>query len=115
MPLKRITKITLMRKKDEITRITKSQLTAVIVHVEGNDDTLQQGFRTLSEAIAGLAKPSRLLIAKESTQLPAPHAESPTPDNGDTEAQEIAESEAEAHLQRPGKQRKNVRSPSVLD
>jgi hypothetical protein len=102
-----------MGKKEDISRVGKSRLTAVIIRVEGSDETLQEGFRTLSEALNGLVKPISLPAHKEPAQLPPAGADAPRSSNGEPGLDDAIQDSHEAERSQPSRPQK-FRSPNVI-
>jgi|ERR1043166_700681 hypothetical protein len=101
-----------MPKKDGI-KLTKSRLTAVAVQLEGNDETVQEGLRTLSHALGNLIQQPRLLLAKPGEQLLA----APDEDQGADEPGITADAGGPQpdEIGNEGRRPRSVKAPEVVE
>lgn len=53
-----------MAKQREEQRPTKSKMTVMVFQLEGNDETIQEGLRRVSEAVHGMVRPTAKLLTK---------------------------------------------------
>lgn len=102
-----------MAKREE-SKNTKSKMTVVMFQLEGSDTALLEGIRTISNALTGFVKPTKLLLANspqtaqsnEGVQIVANEDEEVLP----TENQETLNEENGAP-----KPKKSFKTPVVLD
>jgi hypothetical protein len=100
-----------MAKKEEF-RNPKSKITVMMFQLEGTDETLQEGIRTIGNAIGAVLKPMRAIAPKANNGGTADL-------ETETEVAEVVESEETSTEDNSGQERETKtakpRSPKVLD
>lgn len=113
------------RSKDNVYKDTKGKVTFVMFQVEGDDETLQQGFRAMEQAFQRLGAPSRVsAAAPASSNLLSRAATGADPaidsDGGEAEPlvelpEEVSESEPGADNHRPKAPRRYTQPKFLTD
>jgi hypothetical protein len=103
-----------MRRREESTGGNgKSKMTVMMFQLEGGDETLREGIRTISQAMGNVLNPTRLMLAKPAPTLTPPEAAEASDGQPELDlAPESGEEEARSS-QRPSRPAKS-RSPIIL-
>src|SRR5258707_11607913 len=95
-----------MAKKEEMKSIGKSKMTGVMFHTEGDDATLQEGFRTVSLAMTSLLKATQTPVPRKAlAAATAPGETVDVSEMNEEPNEEEAPGDVEMETVRPSKQR----------
>jgi hypothetical protein len=108
-----------MKKAQEVRNVVgKSKMTVMVLQLEGNDETIQQGFKALETALQGLAPRSVTLLAPQKqnqTDTLTTNAETLEVNQEAQSPVEFDESNAiENTKSEKNKKRRAVRTPSIV-
>ena len=105
-----------MRRREEQTGNGKSKMTVMMFQLEGADETLREGIRTLSQALSNVLHPNRLLISKPSSGSVSVDAEE-MPEAAAPESSAAVESEngSAEESQRSLRPTSKPRTPKVIN
>lgn len=100
-----------MAKKEE-PRTARSKMTVMVFQLDGNDQTVQEGIRTISDAIQGMVKPTRTTPLQIGAPIPPIEQAEPTSEeiietNGD-DSDPVENNESEPRRSAP------PRTPQIL-
>lgn len=100
-----------MPKKEEI-RTARSKMTVMVFQLDGSDQTLQEGIRTISGAIQGMVRPTRALPLQVGAPVAPGEEAEPVPEEAieptDEDAEPVQNGEAESRRSTP------PRPPQIL-
>lgn len=70
-------------KKDQVRPAGKSKMTVMMVQLEGDDQTVQEGIRTISQAMGNMISSARVLQAKPAAALATPEKSATDEEGGE--------------------------------
>jgi hypothetical protein len=104
-------------KKDPIRPVGKSKMTVMLVQLEGDDQTVQEGIQTISQALGNAFTARPIIATKPVSQLPSPEQSSdPTSESSEpvNSGNGHEEDETEIVPARPSRSPSKSRTPQIL-